>query len=91
LFLTPPSLYTPYDGGKINEHTVAIRKAILAIAEKYHSPVLDISALAGFDGASSDTRFFPDGVHPNSEGHRRMALLLYEYLAELQKTLHAQN
>ena len=84
LFLTPPSLYTPYNGGEINRQTVAIREAILAIAAKYQSPVLDMSRLAGFDGKLSDERSFPDGVHPNSEAHRRMALLLYKYLEELR-------
>lgn len=84
LFLTPPSLYTPYAGGEINQRTAAIRQAIFAIARKYSSPVMDMSTLAGFEGASSDARSFPDGVHPNSEGHRHMALLLYRFLDGLQ-------
>lgn len=83
LFLTPPSLYTPYAGGEINQNTVAIRQAILAVARKYRSPVMDMSMQGGFDGASSDARSFPDGVHPNSKSHRHMAILLYRFLAGL--------
>ncbi|WP_219209230.1 SGNH/GDSL hydrolase family protein [Variovorax boronicumulans] len=83
VFITPPTLLTPYSAGR-DEHTgtAAVREAVFAIAKKYDSRVLDMTHLAGFDRADMDAGAFLDSVHPVGASHHRMAHVLQRFLAD---------
>ncbi len=49
-------------------------------------PVLDLYRELPIDPNIPDmkSRYVPDGLHPNDEGHRLIAILLYKFLTELE-------
>lgn len=62
----------------LTEYVSIIRKK----AEKYSIPVLDLFALSGMQPniEAQNVFYFVDGVHPNDEGHSRIAEKLKNFL-----------
>lgn len=83
---TPPSLYTPHKigsgKGKLNAHTVAIRKATFMLAKKWRVPICDLSYVTGI---TEDTveREIPDGIHPGDSTHTRIARVMLQFINDL--------
>ena len=52
------------------------RRILLAVAEHYALPVLDLYAVSGIqpENAVCKQRLLPDGLHPSDEGHRLIAI-----------------
>ncbi len=57
--------------------------AIKAIAGKYSLPVIDLFNLYPFNPEKPEDKqkYFPDGLHPNEEGHKILADMILEQLA----------
>lgn len=85
--IQPPEEYANRNGNFVDEYVQAVKEA----ANVWAVPVIDLNALSGlyptnpahrqYFAESTDPRR-PDLLHPNAEGHRRMALtLMYQLLA----------
>ena len=57
---------------------------IREVAEKYSIPVLDLYKNAGIypDFEEHRVAYAPDGLHPNDRGHRKLALLVKNFLEQ---------
>lgn len=75
-FITPPTRYALTGQEAMNN---AIRTAILAVAEKYCSPVLDLMNTAGFNDRTEATLTLDD-IHPNAVGNSRIARMCYDWI-----------
>lgn len=77
----------PYnERGIRNEHTLEdYVDAIATVAAYYGIPVLDLFRTSGLQPAvpAVMARYMPDGLHPNDEGHARIAERLIGFLAAL--------
>ena len=60
--------------------------AIIDAGARHSIAVLDLYRELPIDPNIPDMmqRYVPDGLHPNDEGHKLIAILLYEFLAKLQ-------
>lgn len=60
-------------------------KAIKEVAEYYSIPVLDLYAVSGIQPDIEEVRskYMPDGIHPNDEGHKIIAARLKTFLQSL--------
>ena len=73
---------------KCGEHFLSYVEAVKEAGNLWGVPVIDMNALSGlFPLMDEQTQFFnnadTDRLHPNNQGHRRMALTLYYQLAAL--------
>ena len=52
--------------------------AIKEVCDKYDVPVIDLFTLSGMDPSLSEVRsqYMPDGLHPNSAGHEKIAAIV---------------
>ena len=52
--------------------------AIKEVCDKYDVPVIDLFTLSGMDPSLSEVRsqYMPDGLHPNSVGHEKIAAII---------------
>jgi hypothetical protein len=80
-FITPPSLYTPAPAG-LQAGTSAARLAVLALAEKYAAPVLDLSLRLQMS-ATQSIALASDGVHPDDPTHTRMSRQLAAFVRSI--------
>ena len=57
-------------------------KVIREVAEKYSIPVLDLYKVSGMQPSvvSIKEKYMPDGLHPNDEGHKKLAFLIEKFL-----------
>ena len=60
-------------------------EAIREVAEYYALPVLDLYAMSGIQPNVPVIKemYLPDGLHPNDEGHRRLAELIVGFLKHI--------
>lgn len=84
VFLTPVSIYNPANetGSGPQAGTVATRTAILALADKYKAPVLDLAQLLNISQANKNSAF-TDGIHPTQAMHDRIARILAAFIKTL--------
>ncbi|MBN2340525.1 MAG: SGNH/GDSL hydrolase family protein [Deltaproteobacteria bacterium] len=75
LFISSGPLLLERDQQRINEYYDAMK----IVAERYHVPMVDISAYWLQHTSSLRAFYFPDGVHPNDDGYRIMADALYAF------------
>jgi lysophospholipase L1-like esterase len=73
-FVTPPTKYAT--GGAAD---VTARVQIMALADKYGAPLLDVTNLAGLNRYTQGT-YTVDGLHPNEVLRQRIARLIYPWL-----------
>ena len=66
------------------EYIGAFRKVYAALAER-HQALLVPFLLEGVGGVTALNQ--ADGIHPNAEGHRRIAMLVYPYLKKHLQTV----
>lgn len=66
------------------EYIGAFRKVYAALAER-HQALLIPFLLEGVGGVTALNQ--ADGIHPNAEGHRRIAMLVYPYLKKHLQTV----
>ena len=91
VFLTPLHRTTediPCDAqkdGRVPRRLVDYRNAIIEVAEYYGLPVLDLYAVSGMQPRVPIIRetLMPDGLHPNTAGHARIADRLEGFLRAL--------
>ena len=69
------------DGSILYDYVRIIRE----VAEYYSLPVLDLWSVSGIQPCVEKIReiYCPDGLHPNDNGHKRIAGLLEEFLKSL--------
>ena len=60
--------------------------AIKEVCDSYSIPVIDLFSVDNLDPSNVDikNKYFPDGLHPNSEGHKIMANLLKDNFSIIQ-------
>ena len=76
VFVTPPSRHLT--GGTDNTQ----RSNILALADRWNAPVIDLARLCSFNAANDDL-WFPDGVHPSQDAIDHISRILYHWLKGL--------
>lgn len=84
----PLGIITPIprsDDSSVNTKVIAKAEAIKAVCKLYNVPCLDLNSGCGMFLFNSDfvTNFMPDGLHPNAEGHKRMARMIEPWLKSL--------
>lgn len=57
---------------------------IREVAEKYSIPVLDLYKVSGMQPsvATIKEKYMPDGLHPNDEGHKKLASAIVKFLKD---------
>ncbi|WP_079709939.1 SGNH/GDSL hydrolase family protein [Paraliobacillus ryukyuensis] len=82
----PPRYHTNQDAtngyNASNQHPREFAEATREICQEYAIPVIDIFANAGWSKNNRDV-YIPDGVHPSSEGYKKIANLIISKLNEL--------
>ena len=65
-------------GYSLNDYVDAIKE----VCQKYDVPVIDLFTLSGMDPSLSEVRrqYMPDGLHPNSSGHEKIATIIAKAL-----------
>lgn len=60
--------------------------AIKAVCERHSVPVIDLFNISGIDPSVSEMRskYMPDGLHPNAEGHKKIASIIAASLESLR-------
>lgn len=53
--------------------------AVINIGEKYHIPVVNLYDNMGINKYNNQS-YLPDGAHPNDEGHKKIASMIYEHM-----------
>lgn len=53
--------------------------AIINIGKKYHIPVVNLYDNMGINKYNNQS-YLPDGAHPNDDGHRKIANMIYEHM-----------
>ena len=68
-------------GRKLCEYVEVIRK----VAEKYSLPVIDLWKISGIQPEieAIKQKYCPDGLHPNDEGHKKLAAIIESALLAL--------
>ena len=69
-------------GYTLNDYVEAIKD----VCDVYSVPVIDLFSVSELDANNSiiRTTYFPDGLHPNAEGHKIIANMLKENLNNIQ-------
>ncbi len=78
--ITPPTAYGG-DGGFVDELR-AVADIIGEIGLRWGCPVLDLTNRGPF-GVGNSAAHLADGVHPNDEGHRIIANVIYKFLSSM--------
>ena len=88
VFVTPLHRYGQHDLDYDNDKNTAgyalvdYVKAIKEVCEFYSVPVIDLFNISGLNPSLEAVRnmYMPDGLHPNTEGHRHIANIMENYL-----------
>ncbi len=87
VFMTPLRREWDENPSPITSHTlVDYVDAIIDAGKRHGIDVLDLYRELPVDpnNAEMKSAYVPDGLHPNDEGHRLIAILLYKFLCELE-------
>lgn len=84
----PLGVITPIprsDDDSANLRVVEKSKAIKEVCKLYNVPCLDLNTGCGMFVFNSDfvSSFIPDGLHPNADGHKRLAKMIEPWLKSL--------
>lgn len=65
-------------GANLEDYVNALKQ----VCSKYSIPVIDLYTLSGLDPSNAEikTKYMPDGLHPNAEGHEIIADIMKNWL-----------
>ena len=76
-------------GLTLEDYVVAMKN----IAKKYELPLIDLFTLVDIDPTSAEqrTKYIPDGLHPNAEGHKVIANVIENALLDIKPKKQVTN